>query len=365
MKVALVHDFFLKDGGAERVFINLVGLFPDADIFTLLYNEDTLKKLDIDQGIVKASFLQDFSEGIKKRHRLLLPLFPTAIERLDLSNYDLVISSSSAFSKGVITRSKTKHICYCHSPMRYVWDSYPSYINQNTSSFMKPFVHLYLSYLRMWDKASSERVDHFIANSENVKARIKKYYRKDSTVIYPPVEVDKYELRHANADFFLIVSRLEPYKRIDTAIQAFNLLPNRKLVIIGEGSDRERLEKMSEANIEFLGYESDQVKKEYYENCRAFIATAEDEDFGITPVEAMACGKPVLALRKGGYLETIIESVTGEFYDKNHPKDLMDGLIKLLENEPNYDSQKIRHQAEKFSVANFENNLATLLDKII
>lgn len=365
MKVALIHDFLRTVGGAEKVLLEFTKLFPDAPIYTLLYEPEKFTGL-IDQSRVKTSFLQNLHPRIRNSHKLLLPLYPIAIEKFDLSEYDLVISSSSAFAKGVITRSNTKHICYCHTPMRYIWDSFPSYIeNQKINRLLKPFVFLYLNYLRLWDKASSSRVDKFIANSKNVSSRISKYYRNDSIVIHPPVDVNSFQVSDQNANYFLIVSRLEPYKRIETAIKAFNLLPNRQLIIIGDGSDMNRLKKMASKNIEFLGHESDEIIKEYFKNCRAFIATAIDEDFGITPVEAMACGKPVLALKSGGYKESVIDGVTGIFYENDTPKDLMNGLIKLLEQEESFNHSKIRKHAENFSTEHFENKLADLLDGII
>jgi len=365
MKVALIHDFLKTNGGAEKVLKRLSTLFPDAPIFTLLHDPETTKG-DIDPNRIKTSFVDKFPNWIKKHHKFLLPFFPIAVEKFDLSGYDLVISSSSTFAKGIITRSNTVHVCYCHTPMRYVWDSFYTYTSQQKINFLlKPLVHLYLNFLRLWDKASAARVDYFIANSSNVSHRIKKYYRRKSSVINPPVDTDNFHVHDSNANFFLIVSRLEPYKNIETAIKAFNLLPDRHLVIIGDGSQLKYLKKIAGKNIEFLGYETDTVVQEYYENCRAFIATANDEDFGITPVEAMACGKPVLALKSGGYKETIKEGITGEFYAHNTPRDLMDGLIRLLEHEKSYDSNKIRKQAEKFSTNIFENKLADFLEKIM
>ncbi len=361
MKIAIVHDFLNQFGGAERVVKALHEIFPEAPIYTLLYDKEKMAGEFKDAKII-TSDLQKKPKFIRKRAKLLLPFFPVAIEQFDLSEYDLVISSSNAWAKSILTKPETKHICYCNSPMRFAWDWYHNYLGeQKMSKFKRAIIYPLMSYLRVWDYSSASRVDKWLANSKHVQKRIKKYYRADSQVVYPPVDVERFEVKKDNAGYFLVVSRLSPYKKIDLAVKAFNKL-GLHLVVIGEGQQKKELEKMAEHNIEFLGFKSDEVTKEYYENCRGFIFCGE-EDFGITPVEAMACGKPVVAFRKGGCLETVVEGVTGEFFDEETPDSLMETVEKLIKKEKQYDSQEIRQQAEKFSVERFKENVLRLVEE--
>jgi len=393
MKIALVHDYLIRFGGAERVFFNLKKIFPKADVFTLLYDEKKMGKY-FSNNEVRVSFLQRFPFSVR-HHRILAPLIPSAVETLDLRDYDLVISSSSAFIKGLILRPRTIHICYCHNPSRFLWD----YASQYETGF--PFLKkLLFHYLRLWDRSASNRVDYFIANSKVTAQRIRKYYGREARVIYPPVagtercaerflfchceersdeaissDTTRLLRRRANfipsinsgnkicsaprndnqREFFLIVSQLTPYKRIDLAIDAFNKL-ELPLIIIGEGRDRRRLEKMAGKNIQFLGWLTDEEVAGYYQNCAAFIFPGED-DFGIAPVEAMSCGKPVLAYRKGGATETILEEITGEFFDELAVESLADGVRRLRLNQNNYSPFLIQKRAEKFSQERFERGI--------
>lgn len=355
MKIAIVHDFLLKLGGAERVVKVLAEMFPKAPIYTLLYDENATGSV-FPKERVRTSILQDYPGFLRRHSRLLVHKMPRAIEELDLDEYDLVISSSTAFSHGLITSLNTKHICYCHSPMRYAWDWTNEYRRENKIGGLKKLLYAPLiKYLREWDRTAADRPDLYLANSSNVQQRLQKYYQMPSEILYPPVDTEKFRAKESNENYFLIVSTLTPYKRIDLAIQLFNKI-GRKLVIIGEGPQRKYLENMAGDNIEFLGFKDDGTVKEYLENCRALIFPGE-EDFGITPVEAMACGKPVLAYGKGGVTESVISGKTGEFFFEPNVEAMEDGLARLMYNEKFYKPRTIRGQAFNFSREVFEKKL--------
>ncbi|MDX9971148.1 MAG: glycosyltransferase [Candidatus Gracilibacteria bacterium] len=355
MKVALVHDFLIRLGGAERVLKVLSDMFPNAPIYTLLYDESKVGKV-FPKEKVKTSFLQKYPKFIKNYQRYLTYKMPRAIEELDFSEFDLVISSSNSFAHGIITNTDTKHVCYCHSPMRYAWDWANEYVEENNISGIKRVVYSYLiKYLREWDKISADRPDKYLANSSNVQKRIKKYYGLDCDVVFPPVDVNRFNVKGTNQDYFLVVSNLTPYKKVDLAVRLFNKI-GKRLVIIGGGPQRAYLKSIAAPNIDFLGFKSDEVVKEYIENCRAFIFPGE-EDFGITPLEAMAAGKPVLAYGKGGTLETVVSGKTGEFFYEQTLESMEDGLARLLYNEQFYDANNIRKHAENFSIEIFKKNI--------
>lgn len=350
-KIALVHDFTQILGGGEKVLKVFADMFPDAPIYTLLYNEKKTGSV-FPKDRIRPSGLQKFPKFLRNRQKFLLPFMPGEIEKMDFSEYDIVLSSSGAFSHGIITNSDTKHYCYCHSPMRYAWDWTHEYMDDiNAGKIKRILAAILLNRIRMWDKIAADRTDIYIANSRNSQKRIKKYYRKDSKVIYPPVELDRFKPTKTHEDYFLIVSTLTPYKKVDLAVQLFNKI-GKQLVIIGNGPQKAYLQSIAGKNISFLGFKSDEVVAQYYQNCRAFIFAGE-EDFGITPVEAMACGKPVLAYRKGGTLETVVEGVTGEFFDKQTIESMESGLARLILNEKNYSTSKIRKHAEEFSQDKF------------
>lgn len=352
MKIAIVHDFLLKLGGAERVVKVLAEMYPKAPIFTLLYDEEKVGEV-FPKERVRPSSLQEYPGFLRKHHRFLTHKFPRIIEEFNLEEYDLVISSSAAYSHGIVTSINTKHVCYCHSPMRYAWDWANEYKQENNIFGLKEVIYRPLiKSLREWDMIAKDRPDKYIANSENVRNRIKKYYKCDSAVIYPPVEVERFRASEKNSGYFLIVSTLTPYKKIDLAVQLFNKI-GRRLVIIGDGVQREYLEEIAGDNIDFLGFKDDETVKEYMENCRAFIFPGE-EDFGITPVEAMACGKPVLAFGKGGCTETVVSGKTGEFFFENTVESMEDGLARLLYNEKFYKPHTIRRHSLQFSREVFE-----------
>lgn len=355
MKIALVHDYLFGIGGAERVLKALHKMFPQAPIYTVVYDNSFARRFLPDASL-RGSFLQKLPLFFRKKYKYFSFLIPTAVEQIDLSEFDVVISSCSAFCKGVITRPDTVHISYCHTPVRFLWDW--------THSYVRP--QIFFHFLRLWDREAARRVDYFIANSKHVAARIRKYYGKDAQVIYPPVtrlRATGCELPATPKDYFLIVSQLRPYKQIDIAIEAFKKL-GFPLLVVGEGSDEKRLRGLARGakNITFRGCEADGVVAEYYQNCKAFIFPGE-EDFGMTMVEAMLYGKPVLALRSGGAKEIVIEEVTGEFFDDTHPVVLADGLRRLLENCKNYSSTVIAKRAEKFSRERFEKETLAFIEK--
>jgi glycosyltransferase involved in cell wall biosynthesis len=380
LKVALVHDFLNQYGGAERVLSVLHEIFPDAPIYTLFYDPKKMRGKFKDADI-RSSFLQKFPKFLKRRPKWLLPFLPTAPETFNLRDYDLVISSSGAWSKGIIVKPKTIHICYCHSPMRFVWDWNEKYLGeQNLGKGRKLFTRLLLNYVRMWDKAASDRPDFFIANSRATENRIKKYYGRESVAVYPPVDTNpspalpfrKGESQEISplekgdkGGFFLIVSRLSPYKKVEVAVEAMNKL-NLPLIVIGEGSPKyvKYLKSIAGPKTKFLGWKSDEETKKYFAACRAFIFPGED-DFGIAPVEAMSFGKPVIALKKGGATETVIEGETGEFFEESSIEVLADAVRRFAENEKNYDSAKIRAQAENFSKEKFVENIKKVVGEMV
>lgn len=361
MKVAIVHDFLLKLGGAERVVAVLAKMFPDAPIFCLLYDENAVGHV-FPKERVRPSNIQNYPGFIRKRHRFFTTRFPREVEEFDLEGFDLVLSSSTAFAHGAITNINTKHISYCHSPMRYAWDWSNEYIKENSIRGLKLVLYRsIIKKLREWDLAAADRPDLYLANSNNVRKRIAKYYRMESEVLYPPVNVKRFKLSKNEEDYFLIVSTLTPYKNIHLAVELFNKL-GKRLVIIGEGSHRSYLESIAGENIDFLGFKDDETVAEYMQNCRALIFAGE-EDFGITPVEAMACGKPVLAFGKGGVTESVVSGKSGEFFFDNTVEAMEDGLGRLLYNKKFYNPETIRLEAEKFSEEEFKRKLNKIIKR--
>lgn len=360
MKVALVHDHLAQDGGAERVLQALAEMFPEAPIYTLLYDKKVVDKNYKDRRI-EASIIQRLPGGVK-HYQWYMPFMPMAVEFFDLRGYDIVISDASAFAKGVITSSNTLHICYCHTPTRYLWDYTHQYINElRYNKYFKKIISLVLNYIRMWDKLAADRVDKFIANSKFIACRINKYYRRDSMVVYPPVDVDNFKISSQTGDYYLIGGRLAPYKRVDIVIEAFNRL-GLKLKIFGDGVDLPRLKKLADGNdkIEFIGRVSDQEKAELYSKCLAFI-NPQEEDFGITAVEAMASGRPVIAYRAGGATETVIEKETGVFFNEQTAGSIIAAVSNFKADS--FDPGKIKRYAEKFSVERFKKEMGEFIEK--
>lgn len=358
MKVAIVHDWLTNFGGAERVILSLHELFPEAPIYTLVYDESKMGKYF--KGLnIKTSFVQNIPFGLK-HYRAMLPLMPAAFEDFDFSEYDLVLSSSSSCAKGVRVGIDTLHICYCHTPMRYAWDMYNDYV-QNFGNFKRILTALFMNYIRMWDKAASDRVDYFIANSNYVGKRIKKFYGRDFVTINPPVKTNSYIYNKSVKieNFYLIVSRLVPYKKVDMAVNVFNDL-GIDLIIIGSGPEKVRLMKKSNKNIKFIEGLFDNEICLYYQKCKALIFGA-NEDFGIVPVEVQACGRPVIAYGKGGVCETVINDRTGIFYYEQNEKSLKDAVLRMEEKYMDFDSELIRKNAENFSEEKFKNKILSFI----
>jgi glycosyltransferase involved in cell wall biosynthesis len=345
-RIALVHDWLTGMRGGEKVLDVLCELFPDATVFTLLHNEGVMSPT-IERMKIKTSFIQHLPMKSTK-YRNYLPLMPLAIDSLNLSGYDLVISTSSAVAKGVIPKDSTKHICYCHSPMRYVWDQYGEYFGKGRAGFATSVVMaLVAPYLRRWDVRTCSRVHYFIANSHNVAERISRFYHRTSDVIYPPVSTDQFTVSEKDDGYYLIVSALVPYKRVDLAIEAFNKC-SEKFIIVGSGPERKKLEKVANKNIEFLGWQSGESLAKLYAGCRALIFPGV-EDFGIVPLEAMASGKPVVAFGEGGALETVVSdgvSPTGIFFYES-TVEALNTAIKSL-SRMKFDPYAISRHAEKF-----------------
>lgn len=360
MKTAIVVDWLTQMGGAERVVLAIKELFPDAPIYTTVYNPDTVDRVFHDMDI-RTSFIQKLP-GAKRSYQKYLPLIPTAVEQFDLSEFDLVVSSSSSCAKGILTRADTVHVCYCHTPMRYAWDFYHEYLNgPDVGSLKRKLIPWLMNYIRMWDRLTADRVDYFIANSHNVAHRIKKHYRRDSTVIHPPVEASFFKPDDKDEDYFLLISRLVPYKRVDLAVQACNRL-NLPLRVVGTGPELERLKAMAGPTVKMMGRLSEEDIKLHYARCRAFLFPGE-EDFGITPLEAQASGRPVIAFGKGGALETVVDGETGLFFNEQTVEALVSSLQRF--NNMSFNKQEIRHHAEKFDRRNFQKSVKSFIESCL
>jgi glycosyltransferase involved in cell wall biosynthesis len=348
MKCAIVHYWLLGMRGGEKVLESLCKLFPEADIFTLFYNPAATSPT-IRSHNVYTSFLNP----AQRVHRYLLPLAPLALESLDLRGYDLVISSESGPAKGIIASAATRHLCYCHSPMRYLWDLYPDYLHDWTQSKVKrALLALFSNYLRMWDFASAARVDQFIANSCNVQRRIYRAYRRKSNVVYPPVSVDRF-YHKASEGYYLIVSALVEYKRVSDAV-SFCTQTGRRLKVVGLGPEYVKLKSVAGPTVEFCGHVSEVDLADLYARCRALLMPGE-EDFGISPVEAMASGKPVIALGRGGALETVaaVQDWGGVLYDSFGPVPLAAAVEEFEENETGVSPSALQYAAQRFSEDRF------------
>jgi glycosyltransferase involved in cell wall biosynthesis len=353
VRAAIVHYWLLNRRGGEKVLEALCRLLPEADIFTLFLDRATLSP-EIARHRITASFLNP----LRRWYRELLPAMPMALESLDLRGYDLVVSSESGPAKGVLAPSTARHVCYCHTPMRYLWDLYPAYRQEWTKSRLKRVAMAPLSnYLRLWDYASAARVDYFVANSRNVQTRIWKTYRREAEVIYPPVDVNAFYGKPAE-DYFLIVSELVAYKRIDYAVRAF-AASGRRLRIAGDGPEYRRLSRLAGRNVEFCGRVPDADLRELYARCRAFLLPGE-EDFGIATVEALASGKPVVALARGGALETV-PPFAGVLYDEPDEAHLQEALARLEQLEPSLRPAELQVWAARFSQSEFMQKMAAIV----
>ena len=357
MKIALIHDYLVQYGGAERVLEAFTEIFPKAPIFTMVYDKKLMNG-SFENKKIRSSFLQKIP-FVGSHHRVFPLLMPMAIEQFDLSEFDIVLSDSNSYAKGVITNPNTLHVTYCHTPMRYAWDDCHKYLREfKYSKLTKKLVPFAMNYIRLWDKISADRPDQYIANSNFVSMRIKKYYNKDSFVINPPVNMNNFNISEKIEDYYLMTGRALPYKRFDIAIKAFNKL-GLPLKIIGKGPETDRLKKIAKSNVEFLGYLSDKQTSSYFSRCKAFIFPPE-EDFGITPLEAMACGRPVIAFKGGGALETVLENKTGIFFDKQTALSVEEAVRNF--DHKNFDPKEIRDHAMKFDKEIFKEKIREFIE---
>ncbi|MEK4383938.1 glycosyltransferase family 4 protein [Aeribacillus sp. FSL K6-2848] len=357
-KVAIIHDWLVTYAGAEKVLEQLLMIYPDADLFSLVDFIDEDKRDFILNKNVHTSFIQKLPFA-RKKYRSYLPFMPLAIEQLDVSKYDIVISSSHAVAKGVITGPDQLHISYVHSPIRYAWDLQHQYLKEaGLERGMKGWIaKAILHYIRNWDYRTANGVDYFVANSKFIARRIWKVYRREADVIYPPVDVSAFTFHDKKEDFYLTASRMVPYKKIDLIVEAFSQMPDKKLVVIGDGPDFNKIKAKAASNVELLGYQPFEVLRDYMQRAKAFVFAAE-EDFGITPVEAQACGTPVIAYGKGGALETVrgygqAEKPTGLFFEEQTVASLVQS-IQLFENiSGDIQYQDCRENALRFSPERF------------
>lgn len=363
LKVAIVHDWLVVNGGAEKVLENIIQVFPQADVFSLVDFLPSDSRSWLLGKTVNTSFIQrlPFAE---KHYRNYFPFFPIAIEQLDVTGYDVVISSSYAVAKGVITGPEQKHICYCHSPARYAWDLQFQYLKEsNMERGLKSKLARYFLYkFRIWDTRTANGVDDFIANSAFIKKRIYKCYRRDAEIIFPPVDVAQFSLSSEKQDFYLTASRMVPYKRMDLVVEAFTKLPDKKLKVIGDGPEMEKIKKIAQGheNIEIMGFQSNEVLVDCMQKAKAFVFAAE-EDFGIIPVEAQACGTPVIAFGRGGCLETVKHEVTGLHFMHQNVTSLVEAVQQFENLAGSLSIEKIRAHAESFSREAFQKKLLNVV----
>lgn len=368
LKVAIVHDWLVTYAGAERVLEEMLRIYPEADLYSLV---DFIAEKDrefIRNKEVKTSFIQRLPFS-KEKYRNYLMFMPLAIEQFDLSGYDLVISSSHAVAKGVITGPDQIHVCMCYSPIRYAWDLQFQYLRESglNKGIKGLITKLMLHKIRNWDYRTSNGVDHFIAISEFIKRRIYKVYRRESVVIYPPVDTEKFTLSTSKQDYYVTASRMVPYKKIDLIVEAFSKMPDKKLIVIGDGPDMNKVKGKAADNIEILGYQQYEQLKSYIENAKAFVFAAE-EDFGIAPIEAQASGTPVIAFGKGGALETIIgidkDNPTGVFFYEQTADSIIESVRILEEKYELISFQNCRENALRFSCQRFRSELEKLVHTV-
>ncbi len=369
MKIAVVHDWLVTYAGAEKVLEEIVSIFPEADIFSVVDFLPHDGRGFILNKPVKTTFIQKLPFSAKK-YRSYLPLMPFAIEQIDLSKYDIVISSTHAVSKGVITGPDQLHISYVHSPIRYAWDLQHQYLKETglDKGIKGFFAQFILHYMRMWDLRTVNGVDTYVANSEFISRRIRKVYGRKADVIYPPVNVDDFSFQEEKEDFYLTASRMVPYKKIDLIVEAFSLMPNRKLVVIGDGPDFEKIKHKAAANVTLLGYQPFSVLRDHMQRAKAFVFAAE-EDFGITPVEAQACGTPVVAYGKGGALETVRgvgeNQPTGVFFSHQNSSSLLEAIEEFERCSHLIAAKNCRENAIRFSADRFRREFKSLVEEKI
>ncbi len=357
LRVALVHDWLTGMRGGEKCLEVLCELFPEAPIYTLLHVKGAMSPL-IESKEIHTSFVQRFP-FVEQKYRMYLPVFPFAIESFDLSTYDVIISTSHCVAKGAIPRNEALHLCYCFTPMRYVYEMYDEYFGKGQAGIVtRTAMKVVAPLLRSWDKKTSSRVHYFVAISDHVRKRIDRHYHRDAEIIFPPVDTERFQLSKKNGEYYLIVSALVPYKKVDLAVEAFNK-SGARLVIVGKGPDEEKLRRMAKPNIEFVGWKNDSDLALMYEGCTALIFPGK-EDFGIVPLEAMACGKPVIAYGKGGTLETVQEGISGVFFYEQTAQALESARQRA--EKIRFDPKKIRERALEFSRSIYKEKLKLYID---
>lgn len=366
MKTALVHEWLVFYAGGERVFESFTNIWKDADVFALVdFLNDDHRKIILKGKHAHTTFIQKLPFA-EKKFRSYLPLFPIAIESLNFSKYDVIISSSHAVTKGIRKKPNQLHISYCHSPMRYIWDEAETYFEaaKLNSGIKKIIATRILNYLRKWDLKTAKRPDFLLANSNYIAEKLKRIYNRESTVIYPPVDVDKFSCVEQKDDYYFVASRLVPYKRIDLIVEAFSQMPDKRLVVAGTGPELNKLKNKFLVNVEFIGYQDENTMKELLQNARAFVFSAE-EDFGIVVVEAMACGTPVIALNKGGTAETVIDGKTGILFNEQTVEDIKEAVKRFEKIEDTFNHKDIAEHTKKFSRQIFEEKMKNYVDEKI
>jgi glycosyltransferase involved in cell wall biosynthesis len=357
-RVAIVHDWLPLYGGAERVLEQMLQVFPQADLFSMIDTIPPDARGFLLNKPVCTSFIQRLPFA-RKHYRSYLPLMPLAVEQFDLRGYDLVISNSYAVAKGVLTGPDQLHICYCCSPIRYAWDMQAQYLEEGglTAGLKGVIAKALLHYIRIWDTRTAAGVNHFLTLSRYIGRRIKKTYGRESTVIYPPVDVDKFQLGGPKEDFYFTASRMVPYKRIDLIVEAFSRMPGRRLIVLGDGPEMAKVRRKAGPNVQLLGYQGDDVMRDHLQRARAFVFAAE-EDFGIVPVEAQACGTPVIAYGKGGVRETVVAGETGMFFGEQTVEAVCRAVEEFEAKADGFDTAQVRANAERFSPARFRAEFA-------
>lgn len=362
MKVAIVHDWLVVDGGAEKVLHELLTLFPEADLYSTVFHLPEEKRRFLNGKVPKTTFVQKlpFSGRLYRNYLFFMPL---AIEQFDFSSYDLVISSSYAVAKGIITGPNQVHVSYVHSPARYAWDMQHQYLRESglNKGFKGILARWLLHRFRIWDARTANGVDHWIANSQFIARRIKKIYGVTATVVNPPVKLERFEIKTEKDDFYLVASRLVPYKRIPLVVEAFSRTPDRKLVVIGDGPDMANVKAKAGPNVTVLGYQPDDVLSDYLTRARAFIFAAE-EDFGIMPLEAQACGTPVIAYGRGGALETVVDGETGLFFQEQTAEAIVDAVDRFEEDGVAGTPGDFENHVKSFSSEVFRRKIRELVD---
>jgi len=360
LRVAIVHYFLISLRGGERVLEAICEVFPQADVFVLVY-DPALQSQMLPGHKIRASFVQKLPFA-RRLYRSYLPLFPVAVEQFDLRGYDLVISNESGLAKGVLTNPETCHICYCHTPMRYGWSLYHDYL-MSAGPLKRLFIPYFMNYIRLWDQLSANRVDYFIACSHNTERRIQKFYRRTSQVLYPPIDTAGFQISQAHDEYYLVVSELVSYKRVDLVVQAFNQL-GRALLIVGDGPEFRRYKRLAKPNVQFLGRVSEHELAALYSKCRAMVFLTE-EDIGMTALEANASGRPVIAYARGGALETVADGETGVLFPIQTAASLVEAVQRFEQMEGTFDPAKLRSHAECFDRSIFQKKFSALVQSCL